>query len=243
MIKITPIQVEKRFEILAMQLREEIISGEFNAGDLLSEMYLMERSGLSRGSVRDALRVLEAQGLIETRRGRNGGSYVVESSVQTIVESLDAYIKNGKPALNMIMDTVQLLEPGLARLAAINRTAGDIVAMSAAVENMSKTDETHEFVRRNTAWHMAMAQATHNSILGAIYQPIGSALLYPRPTDFLNAKMCAETVNAARKILEAIVMGNPGLAQHRMHKHVNAYHQILKSAEAEYLARLKASST
>lgn len=228
MLGITPIRTEKRFEVLAEQLREEIMIGDFKAGDLLSEKYLMKRSQLSRGSVRDALRVLEAQGLVETRRGRNGGSFVVESGVQTIVESVDAYVKNGNPPLQAVMDTVELLEPGLARLAAMYRTAEDIDAMDKAIEKLGQIDDSTEFIRQNAAWHMSMANATRNHILIAIYQPIGSALLHPASGTFLDAAMRAAVVGAARKIFEAIAEGNPGLAENRMRKHVTAYHDILK---------------
>lgn len=231
MLGITPIQTEKRFEVLAVQLREEIMAGEFKAGDLLSERYLMQRSQLSRGSVRDALRVLEAQGLVETRRGRNGGSYVVESGVGTIVESVDAYVKNGNPPLQAVMDTVELLEPGLARLAATYRTEEDILEMAAAIATMEVTSDSAGFVAQNTVWHLALARATHNPILIAIYQPIGSALLHPASDEFLDAEMRAVVVLAARRILDAVSEGNAGLAEARMRKHVQAYHAILAEAE------------
>ncbi|WP_189682182.1 FadR/GntR family transcriptional regulator [Seohaeicola zhoushanensis] len=232
MLEIKPVQTEKLFEVLAAQLRDEIMAGEFTSGDLLSEKYLMERSQLSRGSVRDALRVLEAQGLVETRRGRNGGSFVVESGVQTIVQSLDAYLRNGNPPLRAIMDTVELLEPGLARLAAQNRTPEDIDAMRDAIQSMADTDDRTEFVRRNSDWHIAMARAAHNPILMAVYQPIGSTLLHPHTNDFLDADMRAVVVAAARRILDAIADGDATLAFSRMQKHVDAYHAIRNELDA-----------
>lgn len=225
-------QTEKLFEALADQLRAEIMAGEFTVGDLLSEKYLMERSQLSRGSVRDALRVLEAQGLVETRRGRNGGSFVVESGVKTIVQSLDAYLRNGNPPLRAIMDTVELLEPGLARLAAQNRTAEDIEAMKVAVGTMADTHDRTEFVHRNSDWHIAMARAAHNPILLAFYQPIGSTLLHPDSDDFLDANMRELVVFAASRILEAIAAGDAELAGSRMQKHVDAYHAIRANRDA-----------
>lgn len=232
MVTIKPVHSEKAFETLAARLREQIITGQFEEGDLLSEQSLIAQSKLSRGSVREALRMLEAQGLIETRRGRNGGSFVVQPGVRPVVDSLDSYIRNGNPPPRAINETVELLEPGLARLAALHRTDADIAAMQQAIAALSEADSPRAFIKRNAAWHLAMAQASQNPILCAIYQAIGSDLLNPRNEDFLSADQRAAVILAATKILKAIEQRDPALAARRMARHVEAYHALLEDQTA-----------
>ena len=75
--KVLPVTVPKAADILANQLRDMIVSGRLTPGSFLpNERQLVTDSGLSRTSVRDALRVLESEGLISTKVGRSGGSMI-----------------------------------------------------------------------------------------------------------------------------------------------------------------------
>ena len=85
MIDLSPVFVPKAADVLADTLREQILNGRLGVGSLLpNERELSERAGLSRTSVREALRILEVEGLIATRTGRNGGSEVVRPTSATL---------------------------------------------------------------------------------------------------------------------------------------------------------------
>ena len=85
MIDLSPVFVPKAADVLAETLREQILNGRLGVGSLLpNERELSERAGLSRTSVREALRILEVEGLIATRTGRNGGSEVVRPTSATL---------------------------------------------------------------------------------------------------------------------------------------------------------------
>ena len=76
--RVLPVTVPKAADILANQLRDMIVTGRLTPGSFLSnERQLVTDSGLSRTSVRDALRVLESEGLISTKVGRSGGSMIL----------------------------------------------------------------------------------------------------------------------------------------------------------------------
>lgn len=226
-IKVQQVLIEKSFEALAAQLKSQILNGDLPPGEILNERMLTEQSGLSRGSVREALRVLETQGLLETRRGRNGGRMVIAAGVQPIMESLDTYIRNGNPPAGAIRETIELLEPGMAAIAARNRTSADVAAMTAAIDQLAATRDPADFIHRNADWHQALVRATGNPILGAVYAAIGPGLLDPRLETFVTDAVRADVLHAARQILAAIIAGDAALAARRMTRHVDAYHRLL----------------
>ena len=83
-ITVKRLVVPKAPDVLAEHLRETILRGELAEGSPLpTERELGERSGLSRASVREALRILESEGLIQTRPGRNGGASVKQPTAQS----------------------------------------------------------------------------------------------------------------------------------------------------------------
>lgn len=227
MIQIGQIQTERSFQALAAQLKAQIICGALQPGHLLNEAELVEQSGLSRGSVREALRVLETQGMLATRRGRNGGRVVVLPGVAPVVDSLDTYMRSGNPPPQAVRETVELLEPGMAALAARNRTEDDVAAMRAAVDLLAATPDRAGFIARNADWHRAMSEATGNPIIGAIYAAIGPGLLDPKLEGFVTEQVRRDVIHAARRILDAIVARDSALAADRMARHVAAYHRLL----------------
>ena len=93
-IELERVSVPKAADVLAAMLREKILQGGIEVGtDLPNERELGAQAGLSRASVREALRILEGEGLIVTRVGRNGGSAVVRPSSETIERSVGIFIR------------------------------------------------------------------------------------------------------------------------------------------------------
>lgn len=226
------IKIQKGFETLASVLREQILCGEIQAGEVLpNERDLVERSGLSRGSVREALRVLETQGLVSTRLGRNGGRVAVQSSTQAVRNSLDHFIRGQQVPFPMLMETVEVLEPSLAQLAAIHRDDEDIAALQSNSKKLRATSNASRFLAANAGWHRAMAHASHNPILTAIYDSLGPGLLDPHVAGFASAEVRGAVIQVVGKIEDAIIARDPAAARRRMERHVLAYR-----AEAERVA-------
>src|SRR3712207_4142903 len=90
-----PVLVPRASDILAGKLRDIILSGRIPAGGALpTERELVAQSGLSRASVREALRVLEVEGLILTRVGRSGGSTVTLPGRASVARSLELFVRS-----------------------------------------------------------------------------------------------------------------------------------------------------
>ncbi len=232
---IAPISVPKASDILAKQLREMILDGSIPPGKSLPpERDLVTSSGLSRSSVRDALRVLEVEGLITTKPGRSGGSIVQLPGRDSVARPLELYVKSHEIDLDSLLDCRLAVEPFLAARAAASRTDADLEEIEDLHRRfMATTDDLDEYKRLNLEWHLAIARASRNDLLialmEAISQPIFEAAGYRQVT---TAEIRQEAKKAHAAILEAIRTQDSELAQRRMEKHLGAYIEVAQTIEA-----------
>src|SRR5262249_50953129 len=120
---ITPVVVPKASDILAERLRAFIVQGRFAPGDFLpTERELVAETKLSRTSVRDALRALEAEGLIPSKVGRSGGSMVTLPGRASVARSVELFVRTHGIRLESLLECRVAVEPTLASLAAKRRT-------------------------------------------------------------------------------------------------------------------------
>jgi GntR family transcriptional regulator, transcriptional repressor for pyruvate dehydrogenase complex len=224
-VALNVIRVAKTYEVLADQLREQILAGTIPPGMALpNERELGDRTGLGRGSVREALRVLETQGLVSTRLGRNGGRIAQRPGIDDVSQSLEFFVRGQKIEFVALMETVEVLEPALAALAAQHRTDADIRALAKASDNLrAVVDDPPRVVAANTAWHLAVATASHNPLLIAVKQSIGAMLHDPHFDNFASAEVREAVLRVHARIEQAIVDGDADAARRRMERHVRAY--------------------
>ena len=235
MDRLSPIRIQKGFEVLADRLAEQILTGVIKHGELLpNERDLGEISGLSRGSVREALRVLEAQGLVSTKRGRNGGRVAVPAGGQSFRRSVEFFIRGQRIPLSVLLETVEVLEPNLAQLAARHRDEQDLADLRVAHEKLAATTTPGRFANANARWHEVMARASHNPLLIAVYESLGAAeFLKPRIAGFISDDIRAAVLHAVEQVERAIVAGDAEAARRRMERHVRAYRASLEAAAPE----------
>ncbi len=230
--RISPISVPKASDILADQLRDLILSGAIQPGQFLPpERDLVTSSGLSRSSVRDALRVLEVEGLIVTRPGRSGGSIVQLPGRETIARPMELFVKSHELRLESLLECRLAVEPFLASRAALNRTEAELEEIREIHRGfVATTNNVAEYKRLNLEWHLAIARASHNELLmtlmEAISQPILEAAGYHQVT---TDAIRADAKKAHSAILEAIEDGNADLAHSRMAKHLGAYIEVAQT--------------
>jgi DNA-binding GntR family transcriptional regulator len=130
------------------EIRSLIVSGAVGPGSRLGQAELADQLGISRTSVREALRRLAGDGLVEFEVNR--GFFVLDIGLDSVLQRLEARL---------------VLEPAIARLAAERRVDSDLEAMRASIESeraASSSDDAHDASR---AFHMAMATATRNDAL------------------------------------------------------------------------------
>jgi GntR family transcriptional regulator, transcriptional repressor for pyruvate dehydrogenase complex len=195
------------YQALADGLRDQITSGQLRPGDRLpTEPQLCAQSGLSRSTVREALRLLSSQNLIVTTRGVTGGSFVAEPDpdklAETIESSLGMLIANGNLEGGHLFEVRAMLEiPAAERVAAI-RTEEQLAAMRAAM--FSIDDDVDLILTRCRQFHSAISAAMGNPLFDLITQPLYALinerdLVLQAPREFV-----PRTDREHRAILDAV---------------------------------------
>ncbi|MBV9783740.1 MAG: FadR family transcriptional regulator [Acidisphaera sp.] len=234
-IAIGRIQVPKAADVLASELRERILAGQIGEGAILpTERSLAETSGLSRASVREALRILEVEGLITTRLGRNGGSAARRPTHEGLARSVNQFIRGQNILLRSLLEAREAIEPACARLAALHRTEPDIAELGALQERLEAAyADIPAFLDANLQWHLAVVRASHNELLLAFMLAISEALHAGTDLQNFNSDEIRATVmRAHRRVTEAIREGDAEAAERRMERHVRAYAEQVRRRPA-----------
>ena len=235
MLDITPVSVPKAADVLADILREKILGDQLPEGaDLPTERELCVQSGLSRASVRESLRILEGEGLIATRTGRNGGSAVMRPSSATIERSVGIFIRGQKIRFEAVLETRAAIEPPSARFAALHRTDADLADMEAChvkLEQASEAGDVQAYMRANLDWHVAVVRASHNELLIAFIAAVSQAVYAATDLDGFNSVDVRNAViRAHRTVMDAIRARDAAAAARRMDRHVGAYISDVRGA-------------
>ena len=132
---ISTVRVPKAGEMVAAHLRRQIVLGELKEGDQLPpESVLMEQFGVSRPTLREAFRILEAEGAITVRRGVRGGARVQVPDVKVAARQAGLVLQYRGALLSDVYEVRAILEPAAARMAATRRTAADLTRLEEALE-------------------------------------------------------------------------------------------------------------
>lgn len=220
-----PVRLARASDEVVQQIKALIFGGRLASGDPLpSEKDLTEQFGLSRITIRDALRVLESEGLIEIKVGARGGAFVAQPSAQRVSESLTNLLRLQRITIQELIEARLAVEPHVASLAAKRATAADIAAMEQAVENAraGRTAGDPRFMPHSVAFHIALAEAAKNQVLlstvNSIRTPFQEALA-TLPADDMAERAIADH----RQILDAIKAHDPQRAQRLMHAHITYF--------------------
>jgi GntR family transcriptional repressor for pyruvate dehydrogenase complex len=197
-----------------------IDKGRFKSGDQLPvERELAEVFRVSRSSVREAIRSLESQGLLESRQGN--GTYISKHPVESLVNPLASVIFSEKDGQRELFEMRRLIEPQLAYLAAERATEDEILLMEKTLvlqEQAIADGGSGTEIDRN--FHYQLAGAARNRYLLRIVDNSMNLLVESRD-NFLQVEGRAEkSVQRHRQMLEAIKARDPEAASNIMREHV-----------------------
>jgi DNA-binding GntR family transcriptional regulator len=202
-----PLRVRSVVGLAYDELRARIVDGRLRPGERIGQAELADALGISRGSVREALRRLAGDGLVVFEVNR--GFFVADVGLERVLERLEARL---------------LLEPGIARLAAERRDAADLEALRRAVgaERAARTAAAAHDASR--AFHAALVAATRNEALTRIFDAlwiadVGRRLLASRRTQ---ADWQDSDVAEHEELLDAIDAGDADRAETLMRAHVES---------------------
>lgn len=148
------VRVPKAAELIADRLRREIVRGVLVPGYTLpSEPALAEEFGVSRPTLREALRLLEAESLIALKRGSRGGAVVSRPSVSVAARGMGMYLQMSGTTLAQIYTARLVMEPACARLFAERQNPEDLAELRSCLERMEAvTEEVLTSPRGPAAW-------------------------------------------------------------------------------------------
>ncbi|MFW6043860.1 MAG: FadR/GntR family transcriptional regulator [Marinilabiliaceae bacterium] len=216
-------KIERKIEEAIRQ--KKLIQG----AKLPSEKELCELFGVSRTALREALRRLNARGLIEIRKG--SGMYVSEIKIEDAIKSLNLYydLSFDSNLISQIIEVRRILEPEISRLAARNRTSEDVRILNENIKELKNCDpdNTQQEVDTINKFHMNLAKATGNPIIIISLEPIYSLL--PRMRNFIYANVEGEkefTMAAQKKILAAVELNDEETAYIETEKLVIRNHEV-----------------
>ena len=228
----------KVFQDVVEQIQEAILDGRLTAGQTLpAERELKEMFAISRGTLREALRVLEQKGLIEIKLGVGGGSVVKAVDTDQISESLGLLIRSQQVSLNHLAQFREDVEGIVAAHAAENRTTDDIRKLKDLLHNASRcvkkgASQRNAFIDIDKQIHMTMAKITGNPVYISVLHSIHDNIhrYYDR---FLSMDIpeLEENYNDLCDLVSAIENSEVDRARHLAQHHVQRFNQYMKKRE------------
>ena len=216
--EITPIEHPSVYELVVDQLRRAIHMGRYTPGQKLpTERALAQRLEVSRLSVREAIRVLEVEGYVETRRGATGGIIVLDRGIET--QGIGPYIREMLPRMIEIFEFRRAVEPEAARLAAARRTKEQLRRIQQADDQIELSLETQRFRLADSQFHLGIADAARNSWLRKAVERALSAVWMP--ADPLDEHVLHKAAAHHGQILGAIRARDGEAAARLMREHLD----------------------
>jgi GntR family transcriptional repressor for pyruvate dehydrogenase complex len=183
------------------QIRNAILSGRFKPGDkVASEKELMSEFGVSKATLREALRVLEGMGLVEIKKGIAGGVFIAEVDMKTTIHGIINFLHFKAVSIKDVTMIRYLLEPPVAQIAALRIQPEDILKLeSMVIENPAVP---HTIVSREIGFHRYLARMTENPILILVMDFIDNILNDIKFQLDLGTEFYHKVANAHQAILE-----------------------------------------
>jgi DNA-binding FadR family transcriptional regulator len=173
------VSVGRMSEIIVEKIRELMREGQLKPGDRLPpERELCERFGVSRVTMREALRMLESAGLVEIRVGARGGAFVTAPSSNRVGEGLADLLTLSVIGAADVTEVRLILEVGIVPLVCERATEEDLAALEAICERSEAALRKGEYsMDMSLEFHTAVAQATHNPALEMLVESFRGPIL------------------------------------------------------------------
>jgi GntR family transcriptional regulator, transcriptional repressor for pyruvate dehydrogenase complex len=211
--------------LVAQRIVREIVRGNVQAGDLLPpERVMLETYRTGRGTLREALRLLEFQGVIALKPGPRGGPVVLNPDSSHLASTIVLLMQLKQAPFRTIVEVRMALEPMISRLAAERISDESLTALGDTIDQMrAKLDDQDQFLDANQRFHDIIAWSSGNMLFGYVVDSIlgimdGTVLGidYPAPRR-------AAILTAHEEIYVALRERDPAASEDRMREHIKAY--------------------
>jgi GntR family transcriptional regulator, transcriptional repressor for pyruvate dehydrogenase complex len=216
-------------EQIADALMNRIIDGRLKPGDMLgTEADLLAEHAVSRPTLRESLRMLEAQGVIALRPGPGGGVIVGRPSIDTLAHALSVFLYLQGVPFGTVLKAREVIEPALAYEAAVHGTENEFDELEASIERLRGLTNQEEFVHENRTFHEIIAQAGRNKVLESFWEAISLLAHGEQHGISYSFGNRMHVVQAHEEILAACRARKPDVASSRMAAHVEELEHLVR---------------
>jgi GntR family transcriptional repressor for pyruvate dehydrogenase complex len=228
-------RIQPAYAQVASQLRDLIVTGQIRTGDQLpNEAELGSIFGVSRSTVREALRSLAAQSLVFTSRGVTGGTFVAKLDAETVSEylrtSLGLMSGSAGVSVSELLETRAALEVPAARFAAIRRTDEILEELRENASIRSVDDESARYVK-NSRFHELILDASSNRLLGLVASPLFDVLKSRFRREEVEKSYWSHVDKDHNEILRYIEAQDPDGAEAAMRSHLTRLEATYESID------------
>lgn len=229
------IQVPKTAELIAQQLRGQIVRGILKPGDTLPpETVLGKRFDVSRPTLREAFRILENESLIVVRRGSRGGVQVVSPDVSVAARHIGLLLQIQHTTLADLYEARMIIEPAAVRMLATRRSAEDVKEFVAVIDELAElvdagaeSADLDQWSRTAFRFHDLILERAGNQAIGLIGQVLADVVathmsrVVSRSTDTVEvAAQFKKSIRAFRKLITLIEARDANAAEAHWRRHM-----------------------
>ncbi|MHB8464045.1 MAG: FadR/GntR family transcriptional regulator [Acidimicrobiales bacterium] len=210
---------------VATRIVKDVAVRDWPVGEVIgSEAELLERYGVSRAVFREAVRLVEHQHVARMRRGPGGGLVVTEPDVDAIIDAAVIYLLRAQARLDEVFEARLVLEQIVTQLAPGRVREADLVKLRELIGA-----EAQGTLTDHRELHSLLASITRNPALELFVECLNRlSLFYFSDRHTLGSPTLDASAHAHRRIAEAVIGGNEGLARQRMAKHLRAEAEFIR---------------
>jgi DNA-binding FadR family transcriptional regulator len=228
-----PIGHRSKAEHVAQQLLERIIAAKLKPGSsFATEAELLSQFNVSRPTMRESLKLLESQGVLELRPGPGGGIIVREPSTDLLAHGLSVFLRLHEVPFSTVIKAREVIEPALAYEAAVNGSEEDFEELEASIVRMKALDaqsEQEAFLEENRVFHSVIARASGNKVLEVFWETISILAHGENHGIRYSVGNQAHVIKAHQRILDACRRRDGKAAAGAMETHVRGLEHLVRA--------------
>jgi len=232
----SPVRVPKTAELVAAQLRDKIVRGELREGDALQpEAQLIEEFGVSRPTMREAFRILEAEQLISVSRGSRGGARVHLPGIEVAARYAGLCMQSRNTTVSDIYQARLVIEPAAARMVAERKRPESIQRLKdCAQRGREELQHPLMYVAIGAEFHRVLVEESGNQTLAllagmlhGIVEAHMRSVVHGKTANTYSPRLAEKGVRAQEKLIGLIEAGKASEAEQFWLSHMEAASEIL----------------
>jgi GntR family transcriptional regulator, transcriptional repressor for pyruvate dehydrogenase complex len=229
---------KSKAEHVAQHLLDRIITAGLTPGSSFgTESDLLKQFDVSRPTLRESLRILESQGVLELRPGPGGGIVVKKPSIDILAHGLSVFLRLHDVPFIAVLKAREAIEPALAAEAALNGTEQDFTQLEQSIERMSKIKAQQAFIEENRIFHSIIARASGNKVLETFWSTISILATGEHHGVRYSVGNQQHVIEAHESILHACRNRDSKAAAAKMEAHVTELEHLVRKRYQNLLAQ------